>query len=175
MLDSYNRLACLLNSIQYFNPRTTFNVVKYKKAQNFIREGYILLTLVSNNNEQTSAYQFPQYIYNSYFRNREGCTFLSEPPPLLPLLLLVSYLETSFTRFSEMYYLLAKLNEKKLIYLECSTNHNVSYCFNFVFCFNKLHFIFKEEISLIKFRISDICVSLGRCDLFNDPAKFMIS
>ena len=106
MLDSYN-------SIQYFNPRTTFNVVKYKKTQNFTREGYILLTLVSNNNEQTSAYQFPQNIYNSYFRNRKGCTFLSGRPPLLPLLLLVSYLETSFTPFSEMYYLLAKLNEKK--------------------------------------------------------------
>ena len=129
------------------------------------------MTLVSNNNEQTSAYQFPQHIYNSHFLNREGCTFLSGPPPL-PLLLLVSYLEPSFISLSEIYYLLAKLCEEKLIYLECSINHNVSYCFNFVFCFAKLHFIFKEEISLTKFRISDICISLGRCYLFNDPAKF---
>ena len=111
------------------------------------------------------------YIYNSHFRNREGCTFPSGPPPLLPLLLMVGYLEPSFIGFSEMYYLVAKLNEKKLIYLEFSTNHNVSSCFNFVFCFTKLYFIFKE-VSFRKFRISDICISLRRCYLFNDSAKF---
>ena len=82
MLDSYNRLACLLNSIQYFNPRTTFNVVKYKKAQNFIREGYILLTLVSNNNEQTSAYQLPQYIYiTPISKTEKGVLFFQDPHP----------------------------------------------------------------------------------------------
>ena len=100
-------------------------------------------------------------IYNSHFRNREGCTFRSGPPHLLPLLTLVSYLELSFIRFSEMNYL-AKLNEKKSVYLECSTQ-----LLSFILFLQK-----NISYSLTNFRISDICISLGRCYLFNDSAKF---